>query len=182
MNFAMACQGAICTKTASEMTPTTALLHVYKAYSLSRGLRSRGATPRVNVSGFWYRRYERQSQDTGMSSTIPDGILRKAPLLEPFGMLVLFGVLTALPIVLTLRLVEPALVLPALSPLLFAEAAIAALAARVIHVRTSAANLTLWDFAGAFTFMGCAAAILGEPDQAALFFEEQAVLRPVSRP
>jgi len=37
-------------------------------------------------------------------------------------------------------------------------------------------------FAGAFTFMGCAAAILGEPDQAALFFEEQAAFRPASRP
>ncbi|WP_194454971.1 hypothetical protein [Bradyrhizobium sp. CCBAU 53421] len=94
-------------------------------------------------------------------------------------MLLLFATLTALPIVLTVRLVEPALVLPALSLVLFAEAAIAALAARVIHMRASVANLTLWDFAGAFTFMGCAAAILGEPDQAALFFEEQAALRPV---
>ena len=117
-----------------------------------------------------------------MSSTIADRILRKAPSLEPFGVLLLFGALTALPIVLTLRLVEPALVLPALSLVLFAEAAIAALAARVIHMRASVANLTLWDFAGAFTFMGCAAAILGEPDQAALFFEEEAAMRPVSRP
>jgi hypothetical protein len=97
-------------------------------------------------------------------------------------MLLLFGVLTALPIVLTVPWVEPALVLPALSLLLFVEAAIAAIAARVIRVRTSAANLTLWDFAGAFTFMGCAAAILGEPDQAALFFEEQVALRLDSRP
>ena len=117
-----------------------------------------------------------------MSSTIPDRIARKTPSLEPFGMLLLFAVLSALPIVLTLRWVEPALVLPALSLLLFTEAAIAAIAARVIRVRTSVARLTLWDFAGAFTFMGCAAAILGEPDQAALFFEEQAALRPVSRP
>ncbi|WP_229168138.1 hypothetical protein [Bradyrhizobium altum] len=93
-------------------------------------------------------------------------------------MLLLFAVLTALPIILTVRLVEPALVLPALSLVLFAEAAIAALAARVIRMRASVANFTLWDFAGAFTFMGCAAAILGEPDQAALFFEEQAALRP----
>lgn len=116
-----------------------------------------------------------------MSSTIPDRIMRKAPSLEPFGMLLLFAVLSALPIVLTLRWVEPALVLPALSLLLFTEAAIAAIAARVIRARTSADHLTLWDFAGAFTFMGCAAAILGEPDQAALFFEEEAALRPVSR-
>lgn len=117
-----------------------------------------------------------------MSSTIPDRIVRKTPSLEPFGMLLLFAVLSALPIVLALHWVEPALVLPALSLLLFTEAAIAAIAARVIRVRTTAARLTLWDFAGAFTFMGCAAAILGEPDQAALFFEEQGALRPVSRP
>ncbi|MGY4161143.1 putative membrane protein [Bradyrhizobium sp. USDA 4461] len=113
-----------------------------------------------------------------MSSTIPGRHSRKAPSLEPFGMLLLFAALTALPIVLTVRLVELALVLPALSLALFAEAAIAALAARVIHARTSVAKLTLWDFAGAFTFMGCAAAILGEPDQAALFFEEEAAIRP----
>ena len=112
-----------------------------------------------------------------MLSTIPDRILRKAPLLAPFSMLLLFGVLTALPIILAVRLVEPELVLPALSLLLFVQAAMAAIAARVIHVRTSVAKLNLWDFAGAFTFMGCAAAILGEPDQAALFFEEQAALR-----
>ncbi|MCA6124505.1 hypothetical protein J6500_21795 [Bradyrhizobium sp. WSM 1704] len=117
-----------------------------------------------------------------MSSTISDRIMRRAPSLEPLGMLLLFGVLTALPIILTARWVEPALVLPALSLLLFVQAALAAIVAHVIHVRTSAAGLNLWDFAGAFTFMGCAAAILGEPDQAALFFEEQAALRPVSRP
>ncbi|MCP1852948.1 MULTISPECIES: hypothetical protein [unclassified Bradyrhizobium] len=117
-----------------------------------------------------------------MSSIIPETMLRKTPSLEPFGMLLLFGALTALPIVLTLRLVEPALVLPVLSLLLFVQAAVAAIAARVIHARSTVANLTLWDFAGAFTFMGCAAAILGEPDQAALFFEEEAAMRPVSRP
>ena len=43
-----------------------------------------------------------------MSSTIPDRIVRKTPSREPFGMLLLFAVLSALPIVLTLRLVEPA--------------------------------------------------------------------------
>src|SRR5882757_464779 len=112
-----------------------------------------------------------------MSSTIPDRILRKAPSLEPFSMVVLFGVLTALPIVLAVRQVEPELVLPVLSLLLFVQAAMAAIVARVIHVRTSVAKLNLWDFSGAFTLKGCAAAILGEPDQAALFFEEQAALR-----
>ncbi|WGR92544.1 hypothetical protein MTX26_21160 [Bradyrhizobium sp. ISRA443] len=93
-------------------------------------------------------------------------------------MLLLLGVLTALPAIAAIRLIEPGLVLPVLSILLFAQAAIAAVVAYAIRVRTTSAHLNLWDFAGAFTLMGCAAAILGEPDQAALFFEEQAALRP----
>ncbi|WP_244626620.1 hypothetical protein [Bradyrhizobium ivorense] len=144
---------------------------------MSRGLRSRGAAPRVKVDGFCYRRRRRRSGNE-MFSIISDRILRKAPSLEPFGMLLIFGVLTALPIILATRLVEPALVLPALSLLLFVQAAVAALVAHLIHARTSVAKVNLWDFAGAFTFMGVAAAILGEPDQAALFFEEQAARRP----
>jgi hypothetical protein len=117
-----------------------------------------------------------------MFASSQNWITRNAPSLEPFGMLALFGVLTALPAILMIRMLEPGLVLPAFSILFFAEAAIAAILARVIHVQQSVANVTLWDFAGAFTLMGCAAAILGEPDQAALFFEEQAAQRPVSRP
>lgn len=117
-----------------------------------------------------------------MLSTVPDGLSRMAPSLGPISTLLLFGALTALPIVLAFRLVEPELVLPVLSLLLFAQATFAAIVARVIQTRTSPASVNLWDFAGAFTFMGCAAAILGEPDQAALFFEEQAALRPSPRP
>jgi len=54
--------------------------------------------------------------------------------------------------------------------------------ARLIHVQENTANVTLWDFAGAFTLIGCAATIFGEPDQAALFFEQQTAQRPDSRP
>jgi hypothetical protein len=108
--------------------------------------------------------------------------MRNAPSLEPFGMLALFSALNAFPAILMIGVLEPELVLPAFSILLFAEAAIAALVARSIQVPENSANATLWDFAGAFTLMGCAAAILGEPDQAALLFEEQIEQRQDIRP
>ncbi|MCP3368383.1 hypothetical protein [Bradyrhizobium cajani] len=97
-------------------------------------------------------------------------------------MLTLFGLLTALPAVLAVHLLEPELVLPVFSALLFVEAAFAVIAARLIHVPDNADDITLWDIAGGFTLIGCAAAVLGEPDQAALFLEEQGALRPSSRP
>jgi hypothetical protein len=105
-----------------------------------------------------------------------------AALLEPFGMLALFGLLTALPAILVMRTLDPELVLPAFSVLLFAEAAIAGIVARLIRVPRTAANVTAWDFAGALTLIGCAAAMFGEPDQAALFLEGQGVQRSDSRP
>ncbi|MCA1457955.1 hypothetical protein I6F35_33010 [Bradyrhizobium sp. BRP22] len=97
-------------------------------------------------------------------------------------MFALFGAVTLFPVILLIRLLEPALVLPAFSILLFAEAAIAAIVAGLVRAQTNSANITWWDFAGAFTFMGCAAAIFGEPDQAALFFEEEAIARANSQP
>jgi predicted permease len=112
----------------------------------------------------------------------PNWIMRNAPSLEPFGLFALFCALTALPAVLMIRVVEPELVLPAFSILLFVEAAIAAFVARLISVRENAASVTMWDFAGAFTFIGCAATIFAEPDQAVLFLEEQAALRSDSGP
>ena len=91
---------------------------------------------------------------------------------EPFCILALLSLLIAVPAFLMIRVLEPGLVLPAFSMLLFAEAAIAAIAARSIHVHRNSQNVTLWDIAGAFTMMGCAAAIFSEPDQAAQFFEQ----------
>jgi hypothetical protein len=112
----------------------------------------------------------------------PNWFTRNAPALEPFAMLALFGVLTAAPAILTLRMLEPELVLPAFSILLFAEAAVTGVVAYAMHVPENAADITLWDFAGAFTLIGCAAAVFGEPDQAALFLGEQMDLRSDSRP
>ena len=97
-------------------------------------------------------------------------------------MLTLFSLLTALPAVLALHLLEPELVLPAFSALLFVEAAFAVIAAPLIHATNRADEITLWDFAGGFTLIGCAAAVFGEPDQAALFLTEQGSPRPVSPP
>ncbi|WP_445221569.1 hypothetical protein ACKWRH_17360 [Bradyrhizobium sp. Pa8] len=95
-------------------------------------------------------------------------------------MLTLFGLLTALPAVLALHLLEPELVLPTFSVLLFVEAGFAVIAARLIHVPDDADNITLWDLAGGFTLIGCAAAVFGEPDQAALFLTEQGGPRPAA--
>jgi hypothetical protein len=97
-------------------------------------------------------------------------------------MLTLFSFLTALPAMLAFHLLEPELVLPAFSALLFVEAAFAVIAARLIHVPDDADNITLWDLAGGFTLLGCAAAVFGEPDQAALFMTEQGGPRPASQP
>ena len=97
-------------------------------------------------------------------------------------MLVLFSLLTALPAVLSVHLLEPELVLPAFSILLFIEAGFAVIAARVIHLPDTADGITLWDLAGGFTLIGCAAAVFGEPDQAALFLTEQGAPRSAARP
>ncbi|MVT50252.1 hypothetical protein GPL17_07085 [Bradyrhizobium yuanmingense] len=97
-------------------------------------------------------------------------------------MLMLFGLLTALPAALAFHLLEPELVLPAFSVLLFIEAAFAVLAARLMRSANSADDITLWDLAGGFTLIGCAAAVLGEPDQVALLLTEQGGIRPWSGP
>jgi hypothetical protein len=97
-------------------------------------------------------------------------IKRNAPSRESFWILALLSMLIA-PAFLMIRLLEPELVLPAFSILLFSDAAIAAIVAR-----RNSENVTLWDIAGAFTMMGCAAAIFSEPDQVALFF-----VRPVEQ-
>ncbi len=96
-------------------------------------------------------------------------IRRNAPSPASFWMLALLSVLIAAPAFLMIRLLEPELILPALSILLFAEAAIAAVLAR-----GNSENVMLWDIAGAFAMIACAAAIFSGPDQVALFFERPA--------
>jgi hypothetical protein len=109
-------------------------------------------------------------------------IMRNAPLLEPFGILALLSVLIAVPAFLIIRVLEPGLILPALSIMLFAEAAIAVIVARSIQTRRNSENVTAWDIAGAFTMMGCAAAIFSEPDQVAQFFDQPVEQHPDAPP
>jgi hypothetical protein len=97
---------------------------------------------------------------------------RNVPSLESLGMLALLSVLIAGPAFLMIRTLEPGFVLPAFSILLFSDAAIAAIVARAIHARRTSESVTLWDIAGAFALMGCAAAIFSEPDQVVGFFEQ----------
>ena len=102
-----------------------------------------------------------------MIASNPSWIGRNAPSLVSFCTLALLSMLIAAPAFLMIRLLEPELVLPAFSILLFSDAAIAAIVAR-----TKSENVTLWDIAGAFTMMGCAAAIFSEPDQVVRLFEQ----------
>jgi hypothetical protein len=99
-------------------------------------------------------------------------IKRNVPSLESLGILALLSVLIAVPAFLMIRLLEPGVVLPAFSILLFSDAAIAAIVARATHAPRNSENITLWDIAGAFTMMGCAAAIFSEPDQVVRLFEQ----------
>jgi hypothetical protein len=99
-------------------------------------------------------------------------IRRNVPSLGSFGVLALLSVSIAAPAFLMIRLLEPGFVPPAFSILLFSDAAIAAIVARAIHARRNSENVTLWDIAGAFTMMGCAAAIFSKPDQVVRFFEQ----------
>jgi hypothetical protein len=99
-------------------------------------------------------------------------IRRNVPSLESFGILALLSLLVAAQVFMMIHLLEPGFVLPAFSILLFSDAAIAAIVARAIHARRNSQNVTLWDVAGAFTMMGCAAAIFSEPDQVVRLFEQ----------
>lgn len=92
--------------------------------------------------------------------------------MESFGVLALLSVLIAVPAFLMIRMLDPILVLPAVSILLFTEAAIAVIVARSIDAHKNSEKVTLWDIGGAFAMLGCAAAIFSEPDQAAPFFEQ----------
>jgi hypothetical protein len=107
-----------------------------------------------------------------MIASIAGWIRRNVTSLESFGILALLSVLVAAPAFLMIRLLEPGFVLPAFSILLFSDAAIAGIVARAIHTRRNSQNVTLWDIVGAFTMMGCAAAIFSEPDQVVRFFEQ----------
>jgi hypothetical protein len=75
----------------------------------------------------------------------------------------LFG-LAAAPILVAASLVPRAAVLPAISLAAFGLAALVAFASWWFAARRDGDTVTLWDIAGAFVLVGCAAAMLSEPD------------------
>lgn len=99
-------------------------------------------------------------------------INRHTPWRDAFCIFAVLSILVAAPAFLMINFLDAQLVLPALSILLFSDAMVMALLAWVKSENEPLENVTLWELAGAFTMMGCAAAILGEPDQVALLFEQ----------
>lgn len=81
------------------------------------------------------------------------------------------SLLVAIPAMLIVRGLEPDMVLPAFSLLLFSGAALAVLLAFSARASRNLKDLTLWDVAGGLVMTGCAASVLSEPDQVTLLFE-----------
>jgi len=89
--------------------------------------------------------------------------------LRLFGVLAPLSVMIVGPAFFIIRVLQPGLISPALAILFFSYAATAAMLAAWIHTDRNSKNVTLWDIAGAFTLMGCTAAIFSEPGQVAPF-------------
>lgn len=87
------------------------------------------------------------------------------------GLLTILSVALAVPAVLIVYSLEPELILPAFSVLLFFGAAVAVVLACSMNPQTDPEKLTLWDVAGGLVLTGCAASVLGEPDQVTQLFE-----------
>lgn len=87
------------------------------------------------------------------------------------GTLVALSIALAAPAVFIVYALEPHLVLPALSVLLFSAAALAVVIALWIRTGKNTENVNLWDVAGGLVITGCAASVMGEPEQVAQLFE-----------
>lgn len=85
--------------------------------------------------------------------------------------LVVLSLILAIPAGLIVRALEPDLVLPALTVLLFCGAVLAVLLAVSVKAARNLKDLTMWDIAGGLAITGCAASVLSEPDQVTLLFE-----------
>ena len=88
-----------------------------------------------------------------------------------FGTLIALSVAVAIPAFFIVHTLETHLVLPALSVLFFGTAALAAIMALSARARKNTENLNLWDVAGGLVITGCAASVMGEPEQVAQLFE-----------
>ncbi len=88
-----------------------------------------------------------------------------------YGTLIALSFAVAMPAVFIVYALEQHLVLPALSVLFFGTAVLAAITALSIRTRKNTENLNLWDIAGGLVITGCAASVMGEPEQVAQLFE-----------
>lgn len=84
--------------------------------------------------------------------------------LPPHLALSVLVLLAAAPIVLVAALVPRALVLPSLSIAAIVIAMTVGAVAWWRKAQRQTANVTLWDVAGAFMLIGCAAAMMSEPE------------------
>lgn len=84
--------------------------------------------------------------------------------LSPHVRLAGLTLVAAAPLLLAAALVPRTVVLPTLTLAAIAAAGLAALAAWSLGARRHAKTITLWDIAGAFALIGCAAAMLSEPE------------------
>ncbi len=96
-------------------------------------------------------------------------LLRKTSPSSSLLWLVSLGV--GVPAILIVLALESDLVLAAMSVLLFAGATLAAGLALAFHAERRTPGLNLWDVAGGLVLTGCAASVLGEPENVALLFE-----------
>jgi hypothetical protein len=83
---------------------------------------------------------------------------------RPQATLAAMTLLAALPIVLVTAFMPRPLVLPVIAFAAFAAAGLAALLAWLIRAKRRSNSLTPWDVAGACALIGCAAAMLSEPE------------------
>ena len=87
------------------------------------------------------------------------------------GTLAALSLALAVPAFLVVWRFEPPLVLPALSALFFVAAALAATIAFSIRTHRNTETVNLWDVAGGLVITGCAASVMGEPEQVTQLFE-----------
>lgn len=88
---------------------------------------------------------------------------------QPFTLIVM-SLLAAMPIAFIASVVPRALVLPVFTLAALAVAATLALAAKMSGARWDGDAVTLWDAAGAFVLLGCAAAIFSQPENVSHWF------------
>jgi len=88
-----------------------------------------------------------------------------------FGSLIALTLAVAVPAFFIVQTVEAHLVLAALSVLFFGTAALAAIMAFSVRSKKNTETLNLWDVAGGLVITGCAASVMGEPEQVAQLFE-----------